>query len=104
MSSRLVALSVFGAAWLALCIWTARRLLSGEATRRRVLGWGVPSWLVLAAWQWVDRADGALFSPWGLAALGVALFVGFPIAMWTGHVLEGMFTGPPVRRSGRGEA
>lgn len=115
MNPWLIGFSVLGAAWLAFCIWTVRRLLirGDRAARRRVLGWAAPVWLAVAGSQWVYRANhsisspGELFAPGALLALGVALFVGFPLCLWGGHFM-GVFMGraaprPPVLRPGRGE-
>lgn len=111
MNSFLVAFSVLGAAWLAFCIWTARRLLFrwDGATRRSVLGWAAPFWLAVAGSQWVTRANdsisapGELFAPGALLSLGIALVFGVPFALWMGYALHGMFAPRLPRRPGPGE-
>lgn len=105
MSVGVIGLSVFAAAWLALCIWTARRLLfrADPAARRGVLRVGVPVWLGLALSNWLVQLDGRPLSSWTLAALVVLLVIGFPFSMWMGHFLDRMFRRPPERRPGRGE-
>lgn len=115
MNPWIVGFSAFGAAWLALCVWTVRRLLfrADRAARRVVLGWGVPVWLAVSGSQWFVRANrsisapGELFAPGALLSLGTALFIGFPLFLWGGHFM-GVFMArtsqpPPVRRPGRGE-
>jgi hypothetical protein len=111
VNSFLVAFSVLGAAWLAFCIWTIRRLLlrGDGVTRRSVLGWAVPMWLALAGSQWVSAADrsisapGELFAPGALLSLAGALVFGVPFALWIGYAMHGMFAHRPARRSGAGE-
>ncbi len=115
MNPWIAAFSVFGAAWLAFCIWTARRLLVrvDRVARREVLGWSVPVWLLTAVSQWCFRAyssisaPGELFAPGALLSLGMALFINFPLFLWGGHFLRVYMARasqrPPVQRPGRGE-
>lgn len=111
MNPWIAALSVFGAAWLAFCTWTVRRLLvrADRAARRELLGWSVPVWLVVAASQWFFRAyrsvsaPGELFAPGALRALGMALFIGFPLFLWGGHLMARGSPQSPARRPGRAE-
>lgn len=105
MSVGVIGLSVFAAAWLALCVWTARRLLfrADPAARKGVLKLGVPLWLGLAAANWIGKLDDRPLSPWTFASLAILLVIGFPFAMWMGHVFSRMFASPSPRRSGRGE-
>jgi len=106
MSLSSVAFVLCVAAWLAFCVWTARRLLvrSGGAERKGVLWWGVPMWLTMAVWTALDETEGAWLSQGGAWELGTALVIGFPLWMWGGHFfgvwMARTLPQPPERRPG----
>ena len=104
MSFGLVAFSVFAAAWLAFCIWTVRRLLlrASAATRREVLRWGIPWWLVLSVVAVVNKEEGPLLAPWGWWGVVVALVVGFPFGLWGGYFFNRTVASATARRPGQG--
>ncbi|HEX8276158.1 MAG TPA: hypothetical protein VF615_26200 [Longimicrobiaceae bacterium] len=99
MSAWIAGLGLLAAAWLALCIWTARRLLfrADPAARRAVLRYGLPLWLGLAVVNWIGGLDGRPLAARTLASLAIA----FPFSMWMGHFFDRMFSRPPEGRPGR---
>lgn len=102
MSAWIAGLGLLAAAWLALCIWTARRLLfrADPAARRAVLRYGLPLWLGLAVVNWIGGLDGRPFSARTLASLAMSLAIAFPFSMWMGHFFDRMFSRPPEGRPG----
>ena len=93
----LAAQLLFGAAWLALSVWTWRRLFprGPEPLWARfvnsLVGFAVAICVASSVWRYVLALEGpfpaSLVDPAALSELAVRLFIGFPIYIWTGYWL-----------------